>query len=180
MADKEEYIEVLRTQIGKLKKSLAEAEEEESSSEEEEEDEDSDQDVASEDEVPDEPIPQFDKRQLVTVTFKNPGSLGLTYVPKGKLTVVGRVMPGSQAQKLKKVRPGFVVVSAALQHPLSFLHRSIAGLPLWWVTNWCRHLCSQCRVGKRTVIDLGQAEFRSLLKKKTERPLTIIFANPNA
>ena len=128
--------------------------------------------MTSEDEVPDEPIPNFDDKQLVSVTFKNAGSLGLTYVPKGKLTVVGRVMPGSQAQKLKKVRPGFVVVRASLICLFVFV-------TCIYLNSLVYSLVSQCRVGKRTVVDMGQAEFRSLLKKKTERPLTIVFANPN-
>lgn len=82
----------------------AEGEEEESSSEE-----GSSEEESEEEEEEEEPLP-FHSTQLMIATFKKPGSLGLTYVPKGKQTVVGRVMPGSQATKSKKkIRPGYVV-----------------------------------------------------------------------
>ena len=58
---------------------------------------------SGEEESDDEEDLPFDDKHLLELKFAQPGSLGLAYAPsEGKRVIVARVMPGSQAAKLKK------------------------------------------------------------------------------
>ena len=58
---------------------------------------------SGEEESDDEEDLPFDDKHLLEAKFAQPGSLGLAYAPsEGKRVIVARVMPGSQAAKLKK------------------------------------------------------------------------------